>query len=50
MRSRIEMAALLLTLPLWFIPFLIVAGWRSEGRDVIADIPVVWRHLWLPRI
>ena len=41
MRPRWQVAFLLLTLPIWFIPGMIYIGWVEAGRDVITqDIPL----------
>lgn len=40
MRPRWQVALLLITLPIWFVPALIYVGWVEDGRRVITeDIP-----------
>ena len=46
MKSRWQVAALLITLPVWAIPVLLYVGWKEAGRANCADIPYAIRYVF----
>jgi hypothetical protein len=38
LRSRWQTTLLLLTLPIWFLPFLLFVGWREAGAEIVSHI------------
>lgn len=46
MKSRWQVAALLITLPVWVIPALLYVGWKEAGRENFADIPFAIRYVF----
>jgi hypothetical protein len=47
LRQRCELALLIVTLPLWFIPVCIWAGFNEAGRDMLREVPEAFRLAFL---
>lgn len=39
MRPRWQVALLVLTMPVWFLPAILYVGWCEAGKEVVSDIP-----------
>lgn len=45
MMLRFKVALLLVTLPAWLVPALLVVGWKEAGRDLFRDLPEAFRFI-----
>lgn len=49
MQPRWKTVALLLTMPVWFLPALVWVGWKEAGRYTWKDLPDAFRWGFLGR-